>query len=245
MLPRSVNVWIGDTVQEWINQALETPGVGITLLAALLFLGLLSAAASACCSLPVIGAIAGYVGASESNRKRDIKVAALSFVVGSVLALAVIGAAMGLAGQLVGESFGRYSKLVVGLVLVLFGLISLGLFPFKLPSFRFSGKTNARGALGAVILGSALGGSTATCAVSCCSPALLAILGVVALRGQVAKGALVMAVFGLGFSIPMVAVLLGASLGSWVLKATRIMPVVKVVGGLVMLGVGFYFLVTI
>jgi cytochrome c-type biogenesis protein len=232
-------------MQEWINQALETPGVSITLLVALLLLGLLSAAASTCCSLPVIGAIAGYVGASESNKKRDVKIAALSFAAGSVLALAAIGAAMGLAGHLVGESFGRYSKLVVGLVLVVFGLFSLGLFPFRLPSFRFSGKTNPRGALGAVILGSALGGSTATCTISCCSPAMLGILGVVALRGEVAKGALLMAVFGLGFSIPMVAVLLGAGLGSWLLKATRIMPVVKVVGGLVMLGVGFYFLVTV
>ena len=242
---RALGIRIGDIVQEWINQALETPGVGISLLAALLLLGLLSAAASSCCSLPVVGAIAGYVGASEGNRKRDIRVAALSFAAGSVLALAVIGAAMGLVGHLIGESFGRYSKLVVGLVLVLFGLMSLGLFPFRLPSFRFSGRTNAGGALGAVILGSALGGSTATCAVSCCSPALLGILGVVALRGQAAKGALLMAVFGVGFSIPMVAVLLGAGLGKWVLKATRIMPIVKVVGGLVMLGVGFYFLVTI
>ncbi|MFH1312684.1 MAG: hypothetical protein ABIJ00_05605, partial [Candidatus Eisenbacteria bacterium] len=69
-------------MEEWINQALDTPGVSITLLAALLLLGLLSAAASTCCSLPVVGAIAGYVGASESNRKRDIRVAALSFAAG-------------------------------------------------------------------------------------------------------------------------------------------------------------------
>jgi cytochrome c-type biogenesis protein len=232
-------------MQEWINQALETPGVGITLLAALLLLGLLSAVASGGCSLPVIGAIAGYVGASEGSRKRDTAVVALSFAAGSILALTVIGAAMGLAGQLVGEGFGRYSRLVLGLGLVLFGLISLGLFPFRLPSFRFSGRTNTMGVMGAVILGSALGGSTATCAVSCCSPALLAVLGVVALRGQAAKGALLMAVFGLGFSIPLVAVLLGASLGKWALKATKIMPIVKVVAGLLMLGVGFYFLVTI
>ena len=232
-------------MQEWISQALEAPAVGITVFAALLLLGILSAAASSCCSLPVIGAIAGYIGAGDSNRRRDIAAAAVSFLAGSILALAVIGAAMGYAGQLVGESFGRYSRLVLGLVLVLFGLISLGLFPFRLPAFRLSSKVNTKGVLGAVILGSVLGGSSATCAVTCCSPALLAIMGVVALEGQVAKGALLMAIFGLGFGIPLVAVLLGASVGKWAFRATRIMPAIKVVAGLLMLGVGFYFLIAI
>jgi cytochrome c-type biogenesis protein len=232
-------------MQEWVSRALEAPGLGITALAALLVLGVVSAAASTCCSLPVIGAITGYVGASEGNRRRDITIAALSFGIGSILALAVIGAAMGYAGHLVGASFSRYSRLVVGFVLIVFGLLSLGLSPVRLPAFRVPGRVNARGALGAVILGSALGGSSATCAVSCCSPALLAILGVAAIQGQVAKGALLMAVFGLGFSLPLVAVLLGASLGRWALGATRIMPVVKILAGVLMLGVGFYFLLTI
>jgi cytochrome c-type biogenesis protein len=232
-------------MQEWINQALSAPGMGITLLAALLLLGVLSAAASSACNLPVIGAIAAYVGASERTRKRDVAVAALSFATGSVIALAVIGAAMGLAGQLVGENFGRYSRLVVGLVLVVFGLVSLGLSPFRLPSFRFDGRVRTAGVLGAIVLGSALGGSSATCAVSCCSPALLPVLGVVALQGQVAKGALLMTVFGLGFSIPLVAVILGAGLGRWALRASRIMPVVKIGAGILMVGVGFYLVATI
>jgi cytochrome c-type biogenesis protein len=232
-------------MQEWINQALEAPGISVTVVAALLLLGVISAVASSCCSLPMIGAIAGYVGGSEGSRRRDITVAAVSFAVGSIVALAVIGALMGYAGQLVGESFGRYSRLVLGLVLVLFGLASLGVLPFGLPAIRPSSTTNTRGVLGALVLGSVLGSSSATCAVSCGSPALLAILGVAALQGQVAKGALLMAVFGLGFSIPLVAVLLGAGLGKWTLRATKIMPVVKIVAGILMVGVGFYFLATI
>jgi len=233
-------------MQEWINRALEAPGIGITVVAALVLLGMLSAVASSCCSLPVVGAITGYVGTGETTRRRDITIAALSFSVGSILALAAIGAAMGYAGLRVGETFNRYSRLVLGFVLVVFGLLSLGLSPFKLPAFRPSGKartTGARGVLGAVVLGSALGGSSATCAVSCCSPALLGILGVVALQGQAIKGALLMAAFGVGFSLPLVGVLLGAGLGKWALRATKVMPAVKVISGVLMLGVGFYFLI--
>jgi cytochrome c-type biogenesis protein len=232
-------------MQEWINQALGAPGMGITLLAATLLLGVLSAAASSACNLPVIGAIAAYVGAGEGTRRRDIAVTALSFATGSVIALAVVGAAMGLAGQLVGENFGRYSRLVVGLVLVVFGLVSLGLSPFRLPSLRFDGRARKTGMLGAIALGSALGGSSATCAVSCCSPALLPVLGVVALQGQVAKGALLMTVFGLGFSIPLVAVILGAGLGRWTLRASGITPMLRIGAGILMVGVGFYFLGTV
>jgi cytochrome c-type biogenesis protein len=231
-------------MQAWISRALESPALGIPGLAALLVLGVVSAAASTCCSLPVIGAITGYVGAGESTRRRDIAIAALSFCIGSTLALAVIGAAMGYAGQLVGAGFARYSRLVVGFLLIGFGLLSLGLLPVRMPSLRLPGKTNARGVVGAIVLGSALGGSSATCAVSCCSPALLAIMGVAAIQGHVAKGALLMAVFGIGFSLPLVAVLLGASLGRWALRATRIMPTVKTVAGGLMLAVGFYFLLS-
>lgn len=238
-------------MQAWIDRVLAAPHLGVTALAALLVLGAFSAVASTCCSLPVIGAITGYVGASEANRRRDITIAALSFLVGATLTLAVLGAAMGYAGHLVGAGFSRYSKLAVGFVLVFLGLLSLGLFPFRLPALRAPSKTTVPGALGmpgalgAMALGSVLGGSSATCAVSCCSPALLAILGVVALRGEMAKGALLMGVFGLGFSIPLVAVLLGISLGKWTLRATRAMPVVKIVAGALMLGLGFYFLASI
>jgi len=230
-------------MQAWISRALEAPGTGITVLGALVVLGMLSAAASSCCSLPVIGAITGYAGAGEATRRRDITIAAISFAAGSIVTLAAIGAGMGYAGELVGASFTRYSKLVVGFVLIVFGLISLGFSPWRLPALRVPVRLSVKGIPGAVILGSALGGSSAACAVSCCSPALLAIMGAVAIQGQAAKGALLMAVFGAGYSLPLVAVLLGASLGRWALRATRIMPVVKIVAGIVMLGVGFYFLV--
>ena len=233
-------------MQDWIARTLETPGTGIPVLAALLLLGVLSAAASSCCSLPVVGAITGYAGASESTRRRDVAVAAVSFAAGSILVLAAIGAAMGYAGQLVGAGFNRYAKLAVGFVLIFFGLTTLGFSPFKLPGLRWPGKVGTHtGVAGAVLLGSVLGGASATCAVSCCSPALLAILGVAALQGQVARGALVMAVFGLGYSLPLVALFLGASLGRWTLRASRVMPAIKIVAGLLMLGVGFYFLISL
>ncbi|MFH1220273.1 MAG: hypothetical protein V1694_07440 [Candidatus Eisenbacteria bacterium] len=56
-------------MQEWINRALEAPGIGITVVAALVLLGMLSAVASTCCSLPVVGAITGYVGTGETTRR--------------------------------------------------------------------------------------------------------------------------------------------------------------------------------
>ncbi len=75
---------------EWIEQTLHTPGFNFAMLAASFLLGVFTAFVS-CCNVGVVGAIAGYTGASESNKKRDILTMAASFMVGSVLSLLVLG----------------------------------------------------------------------------------------------------------------------------------------------------------
>lgn len=231
-------------MNEWINQTLQAPGLNFPVLLALLLLGIFTAAVSAC-NIAVIGAITGYAGAGESGRRRDSVVAALGFMAGSVLAMALIGAGIGYAGKVVGESFGRYGRIVAGLMLVFLGLMSLNLLPFKLPAFkRFRGR-DVRGLPGTALFGFVLGGSSAACCLSCCTPALPLLLGMIGLQGQVLKGAVLMAIFGLGFSLPLTAILLGASLGKWALRASKAMPIVRFIAGLVLLAVGFYFLATI
>ena len=55
-------------MQEWINQTLGSPTISLVVLAASLLLGLV-AAVSSCCTLPVIGLIAGYSGTSSGQQK--------------------------------------------------------------------------------------------------------------------------------------------------------------------------------
>ena len=57
-------------MQEWINHTLETPTFSLAVLLAAFLLGLVSSIASACCSLPVFGAIVGYSGRRKETSSR-------------------------------------------------------------------------------------------------------------------------------------------------------------------------------
>jgi uncharacterized membrane protein YidH (DUF202 family) len=71
-------------------------------------------------------------------------------------------------------------------------------------------------------------------------------MGYATLRGSVAWSATVLAVFALGYSLPLAAVLVGLALGLGKLRevARKVGPVVRVVAGVLLIGVGFYMLAT-
>ena len=117
-------------MQDWIRQTLESPTLSPTVLLAALLLGLVGSASS-CCNWAAVGAIAGYSGSTSQKRaRRDILVCGLFFMLGTAVALAIIGGVTGLISQTVGSSLGTYWKLFAGLVMVAFGLASLNLLPF-------------------------------------------------------------------------------------------------------------------
>jgi cytochrome c biogenesis protein CcdA len=176
-------------------------------------------------------------------------------MVGTALSLAVVGAVAGFVGQVAGATLGRYWRFVGGLVMVLFGLSTLRLLNVRVPKIGIGqrvlgvgvapagGTAPTGGAAGAVIYGLAVGGATTACS-ACCNPVLPVAMGAVALKGAPVLGAAMLAVFALGYSLPLAAgmVGLGFGLGRLGAVARRIMPAVQVGFGLLLIGVGFYLL---
>jgi cytochrome c biogenesis protein CcdA len=240
---------------------------GFAVLPAAFLLGLLGAVGS-CCTLPVLGAAAGYAGTigGRPNRRRLLLVG-VSLMIGTALSLAVVGAVTGFVGQVAGATLGRYWRFVGGLVMVLFGLSTLRLLNVRIPKIEIGrrvwgggvapaggpapqvgapprgGAAPTGGAAGAVVYGLAVGGATTACSV-CCNPVLPVAMGAVALKGAPVLGAAMLAVFALGYSLPLAAgmVGLGYGLGRLGVVARRIMPAVQVGFGLLLIGVGFYLL---
>ena len=202
-------------------------------------------ALTATCSIAVISAVAGYAGANEAKQRRDITVTVFGFILGSVLALSIVGAFIGYTGEIINKNFGVYAKAIAGIVLIFLGLLSLNLLPFKLPKAKITTSQQSSGILKAVFFGFILGGSSIICSVSCCNPILLVALGAVAMQGKWFNGAFLMAILALGYSIPLSAILLGVGFGKWTLRTNKAMPLIKVIAGIVLLTVGFYFLFTI
>ncbi len=108
--------------------------MGPTALPLAFLLGLVSAIASACCTLPAMGVLVAYSGTRQDTNRRAALASAAWFLVGTTLALIILGFVAGLIGQTAQAFLGQYWKLFAGVVAVLFGLATLKMLPFKLPS---------------------------------------------------------------------------------------------------------------
>ncbi len=114
--------------------------------------------------------------------------------------------------------------------------------PFRLPAFKLVPEKVPNGLLGASIIGLTTGLATAGCAAVCTPIQLPVVLGLATLRGEVLQGALILGLFAIGYTFPMVAIMLGVGLG----KATKIMAKIdkplRIVSGIFLIGVGLYLL---
>lgn len=230
-------------MEQWIRQVLQSSQLTLAVLPAAFLLGLL-AGVSSCCNLAALGAIAGYSATRKNIARRATMLAGLFFMFGTIIALAVLGALAGFVSQAAGNALGRYWKIFAGLAAIFFGLAALNLVPFKLPTIGSTARVQPRGLLGAAVFGLVIGGSATTCS-ACCNPLIAVPLGAAALQGNILWGAAILGAFAVGFSLLLTAILLGFSLGKSTLRAKKAATAARVVGGLLLVGVGFYFLLTV
>ncbi len=234
--------WI-QSIMEWARTVLEQTGYGPAALPFAFVLGLVSAIASACCTLPLLGAIAGYSGTRDDIDRRAKFLAALCFMLGTTIALVILGYVAGFIGQVAQDVMGKYWKVFAGLVAIVVGLAALKLLPFKLPSKIVKGKTRPKGFLGAAVFGLVMGGGICVASLAC-NPGIYIVLGVAVLQGYTLWGMAIMAAYAVGFSLPLALIMLGVSLGKGVIKAKKTETAIRVIAGVLLIVAGFYFLAT-
>lgn len=230
---------------EWTSQVLASPTLSLTVLAAAFLLGVVGSVTS-CCNVAVLGALVGYSASlNKEGDQRNIILGGVFFMIGTIIALAALGAVTGFVSQTIGSSMGMYWKLIAGIVMVFFGLASLNLVPFKMPSFGFLVETMPSGGAGAIVYGLAIGGGTTACSAGC-NPVLPLALGIATLQGHTAWGACILATFALGYSLPLAAGLIGFGLGfdKMSSRAQKLTPATRIAAGGLLIGVGFYLLAT-
>ena len=233
-------------MQDWIQQVFNTPEFGILILPAGFLLGLITAIGCIGCSAPLIAAVGGYAGSREQPQKRDIFVIAGAFMLGTVLALSAAGYLVGYIGQVAGNTFGLYGKILIAIITILFGFAALNLLPFRIPSFNPVKSNLPQGFLGASIMGLGVGGASITFTMACCGPMILpVVLGVSVLKGQGIWGALILAVFAIGYSLPMVGAILGIGFGKLTGVANKVAVPVRLASGVLLVGAGFWLLLTL
>jgi len=228
---------------ESITNTLKSTSMGPIALPLAFLLGLVSALASACCTLPTMGMLVAYSGTREDANRKTAMVSAISFMIGTTLALIVLGFVAGFVGQAAQALLGRYWKLFAGVAAVVLGLVALKLFPLKLPQFKRAVPSHSHvyGMLGTVAVGLLMGGGVAAASLPC-NPGIFVIIGASVLMGHIFWGMVLMAAFGAGFSLPLVAIVFGVSFGKESLKAQKAEAAIRIVAGALLVVAGFYLL---
>ncbi len=236
--------WIQSAV-EWAISFFEEAGVGPVAVVFAFLLGLFGAIASACCTLPMLGAIVGYSGTRKESNRKTIFQAALFFMLGTIIATVILGGLAGFAGQLAQTSFGRYWKLFAGILAIIIGLATLKLLPFKLPQIKTATRTTEpKGFLGAAVFGLVVGGGIVVFSMPC-NPGIFVVITVAMLNGFGLWTIALLVAYATGFSLPLAAVMLGVSFGKSAVKAQKAEAVIRTIAGIILIAAGFYFLKTL
>lgn len=189
------------------------------------------------CSLSTIPLIVGYVGAAGQRDTKKAFWLSVTFVAGAAATFTALGIAASIAGRLLGNS-ASWWYLILGVLMILMALQMWGIFEI-IPSSYLISKSKRRGFAGAFIAG-ILGGVFSS---PCSTPVLIALLAIVAGKGSILWGVLLLLLYSIGHGI--LAVVAGTSVGfvqkiSSGEKYGRASGILKIVMGFLILLIGLY-----
>lgn len=201
-----------------------------------IFLGFLSGITALTCCLPLVPAIAGFIGIQQYTRRRLFTVPFL-IMLGSMVTLVILGVVVSFAGVTLQKSLGQYWSYLIGAVCIIVGLFVLG--AIKMPTKIKIPKIKQKGIIAPFLFGLCIGGVMGFGS-ACCLPILPVVLTYAAIQGRPLHGALILGTFAIGQSMPLFAIglfsnVLGKIAGKWSIYVRRI-------AGVLLIGAGIYFI---
>lgn len=189
------------------------------------------------CSLSTIPLVIGVVGGVGLKDTRKAFKLSLTFALGTAMTFTILGTMASIAGDLIGTS-AKWWYIALGILMVMMALQTWDIFNF-IPSTYLISKSTRKGYIGALIAG-VLGGVFSS---PCSTPVLIALLAIVAGKGSIVWGILLLLLYSIGHAI--LAVIAGTSIGfvkklSSSDKYGRFSTVLKIVMGCIILLIAFY-----
>ena len=197
------------------------------------------------CVYPLIPITASVItGTAREGQPKSRTVAlTMTYAVGLALLYAFLGVLAGLTGTLFGTvSASPWTRLAVGNLLLLFGLMMLDVLPVPVPRrlMEWAGRREG-GSYGAVFV---LGASSGIVAAPCGAPAFAVVLTWVAATQAGLMGFVYLFVFSLGMTALLVAVGLSAGTLAVLPRSGRWMVWAKRIAAVIMLAMAEYYFVT-
>lgn len=189
------------------------------------------------CSLSAIPLVIGYVGGTSQRDTKKAFLLSAAFAGGTAVTFTTLGVMASIAGRLVGTS-ASWWYLILGGLMVLMALQTWGIFEI-IPSSYLIAKSTKKGFIGAFLAG-ILGGIFSS---PCSTPVLVALLAIVAGKGSILWGILLLLLYSIGHGI--LAIIAGTFIG-FVQKLSAsgqygsVSSVLKIIMGTLILFIGFY-----
>lgn len=191
------------------------------------------------CVYPTIPVIIGFISGQRNQTRLRGLLLALSFVLGLSITYVILGASVGFLGSVLGLSRSAWMYIVAA-VCIAVGLNMAGLLPLSFATIApgQSRWSKLSGFAGAILLGMMFGLVASPCAM----PILTLIMALIASKGQVAYGSLLMFFYAVGHGLPLV--IIGTVTGALTSleRFTRHSVAVQRAGGWLLIGVGAYLI---
>lgn len=201
-------------------------------------LGLLSGLSP--CTLPSIMLIVSYSLHETKSMFYKLRVV-ISFVIGMILTLVVVGVFF----SSVGKAFFniQIAYYIISLVSIIMGLKMMGILKFPLGfTYVLIAKTKVKAKDRGIIKGFLLGIPFSILGAPCTLPVLLTIISYVMVEANLISGVLVLLAYGIGRAIPVMAITLLGSTFQGLLKSKFATKKVNFVLGTKLIFVGLYIL---
>ena len=189
------------------------------------------------CSLSSIPLIIGYVGGTGQKDTKTAFRLSLTFALGTAVTFTALGVIASIAGKMIGSA-SSWWYIALGVLMVLMALQTWEVFEI-IPSSYLVSKNKKRGYFGALLAG-ILGGVFSS---PCSTPVLIALLAIVAGKGSILWGIVLLLFYSVGHGI--LAVTVGTSIGL-VKKLTssekygKLSAILRISMGILILLIGFY-----
>ena len=189
------------------------------------------------CSLSSIRLVVGSVGGVGPRDTKRSLFLSLTFAAGAAVTFTTLGVVASIAGRLMGTS-ASWWYILLGVLMVLMAMQIWEIFEI-IPSSYLISKNTKRGFVGAFLAG-ILGGIFSS---PCSTPVLITLLAIVAGKGSIVWGILLLLLYSIGHGI--LAIIAGTSIG-WVQKLSvsekysKISTVIKIIMGIFILLIGLY-----
>ncbi len=223
-------------IDTWLNQIAQSmqSNVWIAPILALLA-GVLTSFTP--CSLSNIPLVIGYVGGVGEKNTKKAFMYSIIFALGTAVTFISLGLIATSAGKLMGNTSQTW-YLILGVLMILMALQTWEIFQF-IPSMNLLSKSKAKGTVGAFIAG-VLGGVFSS---PCSTPVLIALLAIVAGKGNLFWGILLMFLYSIGHSV--LVIIAGTSISfvktvSNNVKYRKLAIILKLVMGTAILQIGLY-----